>query len=296
VATSTAFTASPSAATWPGGRLVYGRFAPSGVIPFASNTDGSGERQLLPPPAEGPSWAPNGLLLAVAVFSPQGLLGTGTVKPDGSDFVRFDSPDSSLNLGCTVWSPDGSRLACEGWDDTDSTRNGIYTVRSTDGGDLVRVTESPAEHHDIPGDYSLDGSQIIFARSLPEPLAVDGDDSHLMVVNIDGSNEHQLSDQLMGGGRLSPDGTTILTASGNYLTLVPTGGGHATPIHIVEAPNDLALGGAWSPDGQWVVFTLYPSSAEHSDIYIMRRDGTDLRQVTQTADQDEEFADWAPAP
>jgi Tol biopolymer transport system component len=280
----------------PAGRLSYGRFDSSGVTPFTSNTDGTDERQLLPPSAEGPSWSPNGLVIAVALESPQGLLFSGTVNPDGSDFVRFDSPDSSLNLGCTVWSPDGTRLACEGWDDTDTTRNGIYTVRSTDGGDLVRVTESPAEHHDIPGDYSLDGNQIIFSRSLPEPLAIDGDDSHLMIVNLDGSDEQRLSDQLMGGGRLSPDGTTILTTSGNYLTLVPVGGGQAIPIHIADAPNDLALGGAWSPDGQRIVFTLHPRSAAHSDIYIMLSDGTDLHQVTNTPNQDEEFADWAPVP
>src|SRR5215210_2980851 len=97
-ATPTALAASPSPEPLPNGRLVYGRFGPLGVTSFTSNTDGTDEREILPPPAEGASWAPNGLLLAVILFSPAGLLSTGTVKPDGSELVRFDSPDASLNL------------------------------------------------------------------------------------------------------------------------------------------------------------------------------------------------------
>ena len=283
---------------------MYGRFDAAGQTPFTSNTDGTDERQLMPPPAWGPRWAPNGLLFAVAVGEPpQELLVSGTVKPDGTDFVRFHSPDSSLNLGCTVWSRDGSRLACEGWDDTDPTRTGIYTVSSTDGGDLTRITTAPVDQHDIPADYSLDGSQIIFCRPPPEPdLARVG--GRVMVVNLDGSDEQPVSDQPMCPGRLSPDGTTILTASGSYLTLVAAGGGQPTPIRIADAPNGSNFlggaegpgGGAWSPDGQWIVFSLHTTNAPHSDIYIMRKDGTDLRQVTNTPNQDEEFADWAAAP
>lgn len=284
--------ASATTAPAPAGRLVYGRFDSRGVTPFTSNTDGTDERQLVPPHAEQPAWAPNGLLLSVVVESPQGLVFVGTVKADGSDSVRFDSPDPTLNLGCAIWSPDASRLACEGWDETDPTRSGIYTVSSTDGGGLTRITTSPTDRHDLPGHYSLDGSQIFFTRSNPAPLANQGDDSHLMVVNLDGSDEHRLTDQLVGGGSLSPDGTTIMGASGSSLVLVPVGGGQPTPIRIAEAPNDLAFGGSWSPDGQWIVFTLHLRSTAHSDIYIMRRDGTDLRQVTHTPDQDEEFAGW----
>ncbi len=278
-------------APWPAGRLAYGRFDSSGVTPFTSNTDGADERQLLPPHAEGPRWSPDGTKLSVVASNSQGLIFAGTVNPDGSDYVQFESPDPTLNLGCFAWSPDGERLACEGWDETDPTRNGIYTVRSADGGDITRITQAPEDRHDIPGDYTLDGSQIIFWRANPEPDET-GDDSHLMVVELDGSDERQLSDQLMGGARLSPDGTTILTELGSPLTLLPVGGGQATPIRIDGAPNGIAFGGAWSPNGQWIVFSFLPSNAAHADLYIMRRDGTDLRQVTHTPNQDEEFADW----
>jgi hypothetical protein len=276
----------------PGGRLVYGRFDSRGVTPFTSNTDGTDERQLLPPDAELPAWAPNGLLISVVGHSPQGLVAAGTVKPDGSDFVQFDSPEAGLDLGCNIWSPDGARLACEGFGETDPTLNGLYTVSSTDGGDLTRVTTSPDGQHDLPGSYSVDGSQIIFGRADPEDL----DHGTLMVVNLDGTDEHSLTNEPLGAGTVSPDGTTILSGTDGTLFTVPFAGGQPSPIRIQDAPNDVAFGATWSPDGQWIVFTLHPRSAPHSDIYIMRRDGTDLRQVTRTPNQDEEFAGWQPTP
>ena len=136
---------SSSSAPLPRGRLAYGRFSPDGnqVHAFTSNTDGTDEKALLSSIAEGPRLSPDGRHLSVVAESPQGLLFVGLVNPDGSGYVRFDSPDPTLNLGCFAWSPDGSRLACEGWDDSNAARNGIYTVRASDGGGLTRVTTSP---------------------------------------------------------------------------------------------------------------------------------------------------------
>jgi hypothetical protein len=77
----------------------------------------------------------------------------------------LNNPDPTLNLACWAWSPRGTRLACEGWDDVHPTRPaGVFTVRSSDGGDLVRVTANPYGGHDIPGDYSPDGTRIVFGR------------------------------------------------------------------------------------------------------------------------------------
>ena len=56
-----------------------------------------------------------------------------------------------------------------------------------------------------------------------------------------------------------------------------------------------ATRGAWSPDGSWIVFSRVASTGE--DIYIVRNDGTNLHQVTNTPSQDEEFGEWGiPAP
>jgi Tol biopolymer transport system component len=243
---------------------------------------------LLPSIAEGPRFSPDGRRLAVNVESPQGLSFFGLLNPDGSDFVRFDSPDPTLNLGCTTWSPDGSRLACEAWDDTDVTRNGIYTVRASNGGGLTRVTTGPAGTRDInPGAYSPDGSQIVFLR-----MNV-GDEEHftLMVVNADGTDERSITDLQVGGGcRWSPDGKTILTEANGSLLLVPIDGSQPSPINIAGDAPVTATRGAWSPDGTWIVFSRVTSTGE--DIYIMRMDGTNVHQITDTPGQDEEFGEW----
>jgi len=47
----------------------------------------------------------------------------------------------------------------------------------------------------------------------------------------------------------------------------------------------------------FIVFSRVTSIGE--DIYVMRKDGTNLHQITDTPGQDEEFGEWsvrAPAP
>ena len=150
------------------------------------------------------------------------------------------------------------------------------------------MTTSPAGAHDIPGDYSPDARKIVFVRS---GLA-DEVQHALMVVNVDGSDEHALTDRKVGAaGSWSPDGRTILTDADGSLLLVRVDGSQPNPITIDEATDGFALRGAWSPDGDWIVFSL-TVNAGYSDIYIMRKDGTDLHQITDTPGQDEEFGDW----
>jgi WD40-like Beta Propeller Repeat len=294
ISPTTAVDPSPTAAPAPipGGRLAYGRFSPDGTHAFTANTSGTDEQALLPSIAEGPRFSPDGRRLSVVVQSPQRLIFFGLVNPDGSGFVRFDSPDPTLNLGCFAWSPDASRLACEGWDDSSAARNGIYTVRASDGGGPTRVTTSLGGDHDVPWDYSPDGRQIIFLRD----NLVDEEHNTLMVVNVDGSHEQVLTDRKVGlASRWSPDGKTILTEANGSLLLVPVDGSQPSPIKIdADAPVTATRGG-WSPDGTWIVFSRVTSTGE--DIYIMRKDGTNLHQITDTPGQNEEFGEWGvPAP
>jgi Tol biopolymer transport system component len=254
-------------------------------------TDGSGETPLFAEAAEGPAWSPDGRHVSVAVQNSQGLIFVAVARPDGSDWRVLKSPDASSNLGCSAWSPDSSRLACEAWDDTNPARNGIYTVRSSDGGDLKRVTSSPDGGHDGPGSYSPDGSQIVFIRS----GASDPDHGALMSVNVDGSGTHLLTDRTVGlTDRWSPDGKTILSEQNGSLLLVPVGGGAPSSIAIAGNLTIYASRGDWSPDGRWIVFSGRTTAKE--DIFIMQSDGTNLHQITNTPSQDEEFGGWEISP
>ena len=281
----------------PNGRIVFGRFDPA-IDDFhilTANPDGTQETQLLPGAAECPHWAPDGSKILVCLANPEGLIRPATVNPQGSGFTLLDNPDPTLNLGCWAWSPDGARLACEGWDDVNVDRSaGIFTVNSSDGRGLVRVTANPYGDHDILGDFAPDGNRIVFLRSNPLRQA-----SALFVVRTDGTDLRQLTAWGLAedGGSWSPDGRWILfTKPGGKLYVIHPDGSGLRRIELDSGPGrSFAFQPGWSPNGKRIVFSMALASADYQeDIFTVLADGTDLRRVTNTPDT-EEFGDWGPS-
>src|SRR5215472_5550650 len=241
----------------PNGQIVFGRFDASlgDFQIFTANPSGTSQVQLLPGVAECPRWSPNGTRILVCVANPGGLLRPATVRPDGSDFTLLDNPDPTLNLACWAWSPHGAQLACESWDDVHPKRTaGIFTVRSSDGGGLVRVTTNPYGGHDIPGDYSPDGTRIVFGRENPSLQQF-----ALFVVNLNGSNLHQITEWQpdFDIASWSPDGKWILTDNGQGRLYVvhPDGTGrHPIQLHT-DLGRHLEFQPSWSPNGKRIVFS-----------------------------------------
>jgi Tol biopolymer transport system component len=170
----------PSQAKVPGpnGQIVFGRFDPAigDDDIYVTNPDGTHNRLVIPGPHERPVWSPDGKRIAVTAQAPDGRATTAIVNADGSGYVLEPLPDSTLNLACGPWSPDGSRLACLGFDHTTAgRREGVFTVRASDWGDLQRVTSNPClgeNCEDDPGDFSPNGTQIVFERQ--DPLQANG--------------------------------------------------------------------------------------------------------------------------
>ncbi len=276
----------------PAGRIAFGRWDPTvgDFVIFSVATNGSDLRQVLPGGHEIPRWSPNGDRLAVAGGNGVRAFET-VVEADGSRPQVLQLKDASLSLGCAAWSPDAARLACEGWDDSKPERNGIYTVRSSDGGDLKRVTTSPDGGHDIPGGYSPDGGSIVYSRQRHP----DVEEAEVWTVGVDGKAPHRVGAGQFGlGVSLSPDGTSILADAKGILRIIDVESGTEMPIPIA---GGAAFGGRWSPDGMWIVFSLVPVGGDDAGVAIARRDGTSVTAVTTPeAGHREEFPDWSVSP
>ena len=300
-----AIPASPAQAKVPGpnGQIVLGRFDPAlgDTVSFTVNPDGSHEQQLFPGTSEVPRWSPDGTQVALLARCTDGEENCAVtiVDPDTGTFRQLKAPDPSLFTACPFWSSDGTRLACEGFGEPDPSRNGIYTIRSSDGGGLTQVTSNPGGD-DIPGDYSPDGNQIAFARM--DPTRPPGGNQAVFVVNVDGSGLRRitpwgLADSRRGsGGSWSPDGRRILFGAHGFLYVVHPDGTGLRPIRLDTGGSAYyAFQAGWSPDGSRIVFSMYPRKGGRDDIYTAKADGTDLVQVTNTPDF-EEFVDWGAHP
>ena len=150
VAVLAAVAAMPADAKVPGpnGRIAFARFDPAldGTVTYTANPDGSHVEQLFSAAPSGePRWSPDGSEVAILAACTDGEENCALtiVNPDTKEFRQLKMSDPTLFTACIAWSPDGERLACEGFGELDSSRNGIYTIRSSDGGGLTRMTSNP---------------------------------------------------------------------------------------------------------------------------------------------------------
>jgi WD40 repeat protein len=272
------------------GHIVWGYWDDEDNLHMSTaNADGTNIQPLLPRLGwvGAPTWSPNGQRLTLYVGGsglaeadqPDDVLVTGgIVNADGTGFHAFDSPDRTLNLACSEWSPDGDRLACEGFDDSDPSRDGLYTVRATDGGDVQAVTTG---HRVGMCGYSPEGSRFAYLQ----------DYRYLTVVNVDGTGRRRLSDSTFEGGcDWAPDGRSIIAGADGTIIAVGLDG---TETEIpVSGDTVYSYSPAFSPDGSSIIFMANTEGEPH-DIYTMRLDGSAPVQITDTP-QEEDFADWGP--
>lgn len=292
------------------GQIAFNRFEEPDTAIFTVNPNGGQERALAtrPPlatPNECPHWSPDGSRIATCGAPVVGA--TVIINPDDGTYRELANPDPTLKTACAWWSPDGKRLACELADQpADPNRNGIYTIRSSDGGDLTRMTSNPGGH-DTPGDYSPNGKRFVFARS-----DANGDPLGLFVVNVNNTGLKQITptgtlvtDGV--GGNWSPQGNEIvfsrhLTADVHSSLWVVHSDGSG--LHELQVQG-VACGGAnddangigcfdprWSPDGKKIAFGI--SSAEGRNIYTINADGSGLTQISHGGQDD--GADWGTHP
>jgi Tol biopolymer transport system component len=311
VATAAAvFIAIPAAGKPPAGngRITFTRFDPvqGDDFVYTANPDGSQEQQLLATGAEGPHWSPDGSRIAVFPHDVDGV-SARIVNPDDGTYRDVANPDPDrLFLPCGLWSPDGKRLACDGFGSTDGELDGIYTIRSSDGGGLDRVTANP-DGEDCPGDYSPAGKRLVFLRQNDATFALfttklDGKDvrqitpnsSDEFSINFDcGSWSPQGNDILFSAHAPSSQRSTVwvVHADGSGLQQVPIAGcgGPSSDTTTIGC-----FGASWSPDGKKIVFVR--RSGNQNDVYTVNADGTDPSEVSGTPQDEGGPPDWGTHP
>lgn len=305
VAAFAALTAMPASASPRGvnGQIAYDRtnFAAGDQAVFTANPDGSHEQQLAANTCCA-SWSHGGSKLSIPYLTDDGRIGTATVNADGSGYRELPINDPTLNVGCGgAWYPTDASLACQGWDDSNPARNGIFTLSSADGSNLTRLTTNPLGGNDEIGAYSPDGNRVVFLRT-----DQNGDGVGLFVVNTNGTNLRQITPpgtliQSGNDGDWSPQGNEIIfsrhvtaDARGSIWVIHADGSG-LREINV----QGLACGGSvfasngfgchaphWSPDGKKIIFAGN-SPTTGVNIYTVNADGSGLLQVTHDGADDD---------
>lgn len=289
----------------PNGRIVFSRYDPSADdnIAYTADPDGSDVQRLLPGfHASMPRWSPDGTEVAVVsglgVPCPPTCTGnTVIIDPDTGDYrVLASRAFPVLSTFCSIWSPDATHFACEGGNDDHHARNGVYTIRSSDGSGLRRVTNAHGAR-DIPLDYSPGGTRIAFGR-FDVPGRREGVNSAIFVVRSDGTGVRRITPWGFSdnAGSWSPDGTKIAFARerrGQLFVVHPDGRG-LQRIALQVGSRYFAGDVSWSPDGTKIVFLLTAQTGPNEfveGLATANADGSHVRWATTAPTFDHE-ADW----
>lgn len=245
------------------------------------NADGTGYVQLTDVEAHNyyPVFSPLGGSIIYASNQNGGMFDLFLFIFEGSRLIRLTE-----NIGNVIspsFSPDGKRI--------------LFANRAGEGPTSLWTVESTGENPDllfsgpntiVAADWSPDGNTIAFAMAVDRP-----NEYEVFLVGADGSNSRRLTYGLGGiGGSLdwSPDGRYLLIYAG------PPGDKNIFQIDVeARTAMQLTNGGnnassAYSPDGQWIAFNSLRND-DQADIFIMRPDGSDVRQVTDNPEPD-----WQP--
>jgi len=161
------------------------------------------------------------------------------------------------------WSPSGEKIlfVVTGiWN--------LYTMNA-DGSEITQVTDFRSNN----GDWSPDGSQIVFQSDQNEPE----DTPDIYMMDITGENLVELVDQpedIEFGPRWSPDGSKIIFISsrtGNFEIFMMNADG-TDLVQLTETDYPIILA-EWSPDGERIAYIQYKKD-NTNDLFIMDKDGS----------------------
>jgi len=284
----------------PTGNILFTAIAPKARMSsiFRMNADGSGLTNLTGTRGGyAPAWSPDGTEIA---FTSNAGNGTGiwVMRSDGSrpTQVRYDP---SKVAESPAWSPSGRQIAFIESDVCSRCGVGMtwtLNVMNADGSGLHKLAEPGGD--DRPA-WSSDGQAIFFAgRSDDPPTQANG----LQSIRLDGTDLHQVMAESPSSPAWSSDGRLAFLRStgaaddGTVLFSLVVANADGSSPRLVPLPIVIESPVTWSPDGGWLSIagatTLATLEAGMWDIWIMRPDGTDIRNLTMSSDRGESAPAW----
>ena len=320
-------------ATAPGqnGKLAFRRYLDADhtwSALFTSNTNGSAVRQITHPKRRVldivPNWSPDGRKIVFQRISSDGCGpdcetddvyrvnadGSGptalTHNESGKGCIRRDQPAGGICRGVPNWSPNGKLIAFECTTLTTSQTNpylGHICLMNSDGSNAHQLPQRPTTGvGDSAPSWSPDGKRIAFQRAILDPNGTVMRDA-VFVMSADGGNARRVTPWALRAGQpdWSPDGRRILfysnwggppSVSANLYTISTKGSGLMQLTHAHDGTVQ-HLGATFSPDGKWIAFSRTPSNGGNADIFVMRANGTLVRNATRSSIWDS-GVDWGP--
>jgi dipeptidyl aminopeptidase/acylaminoacyl peptidase len=96
------------------------------------------------------------------------------------------------------------------------------------------------------------------------------------------------------GGALSPNGAELAFISNitgiPQAWVVSTSGGWPRPLTLTDNPVRLVR---WSPDGQWILFTMDAKGDERTQLHLVRPDASETVALTDNSQAIYSFGDWS---
>ena len=200
--------------------------------------------------------------------------------------VDVNSGENKKLTDCTeamcsqpVWSPDGSRVLYEHISLEAANATGLATLWWVDVN--TGTARSLFQEEQLPGAnprWSPDGKWLSYATS-----------ENIQLYNLESGETRTVASALGASAAWAPDGKSVL-----YRDVIIQSNQFITQLFIYDLETDAAVNispdlgfenilAAWSPDGEWIAVVRRDLSIPRGDqIWVMRRDGSEARAVTDS--------------
>jgi Tol biopolymer transport system component len=236
---------------------------------YVVNADGSGLHVLRGCNCVEFAWSPDGTRLAlVDAGAGRDLLrlGHGWLDTYGVDGGLEHSTEIPIWFSSPTWSPDGATIS---FSELHASADELYMV-GADGSGLHRLDTLPPSDDGIVS-WTPTGDALLFSDPLGWVYTVDPTAGRRRLVHFSGCSQSQC-----GGPVWSPNRTRILYSDKVGVWTANADGSHRTLVY--QWPVGTIFGGKlfWSPDGHWIVLTIWSWSVRQ---VVMRSDGRGLTEV-----------------